>query len=862
MTHQGEAAPQDDMQQKAAHLANNTEALGRIAESTPTTDHQPGTIAAAPREDIADPPKKNDGRIVPRFIHPCIPATRDDLDAIKANLTKEPWKSGYAILANDGRSQATYKMRGPRAEVTRNPDLNLYEWTEDMIAMYNLARMWYFTKKPAYAQRSRDILIAWATTQKSFSGQESGLALGDFAVRYAGGASILRGTWPGWTDNDTRVVKKYFANVLWAGTSATTIIPGPANKGSLNLVAGLAIATFCDDVDRFNHIINTFRTYPASGLSNMLATGQMGETGRDGGHSYGDLLCDSLIAEIAWKQGIDLYSELDNRLLACGEYYARNRFMNDNPFVPFGSVDYHYWVNAYGPYTANRAAFYLLQNAYENRKNLPTPWMDRKLQEDQPVDVDNFMYAKLADTSTATPLPPPTFPPTSLASSGLAMTTLGSQTSGRGASYAKGVWSVTGLGNGGWSDTEDDCQFVFKPMTGDCAMLAQVTSLSASGKGNRRAGLLLRDTLTARAANRAWAGLAHATPEQTTPDATILLEDYLTGWLHNWGGSYFAKRSQALPSGIPYWLKIERRGRLITTLASHDGTSWSPMCCSEYDNLPSTLYLGLFVSSGTKEPATATFAHVAFTGGTGGLVQTPAAPDALLASGSNKDITVRWLPSFGATSYDVFRSTTPGRGYVAIAENLGAAKTSYVDKTASAGITYSYVVRAKNTAGISPYSPAFNAALIFPALVNIATEGTATASFNGDSDQEGANKAFDQNPGSKWFGYQSPAGWICYDFGAGNAQVIKRYTLNSADVAERDPKSWQFQASQDGISWITLDSQDNQSFARRMQMNTYDIRNVAAYRFYRLNITATNGAPGVAIAELGLWSDVIRRGRD
>jgi hypothetical protein len=40
-----------------------------------------------------------------------------------------------------------------------------------------------------------------------------------------------------------------------------------------------------------------------------------------------------------------------------------------------------------------------------------------------------------------------------------------------------------------------------------------------------------------------------------------------------------------------------------------------------------------------------------------------------------------------------------------------------------------------------------------------------------------------------------------------------------------------------------------------MQMKTYDIGNTTAYRFYRLDITANNGATGVAVAELGLWGD-------
>jgi hypothetical protein len=38
------------------------------------------------------------------FTHPGIPFTRDDLATLKANLGTEPWKSGYAALAGDGRS--------------------------------------------------------------------------------------------------------------------------------------------------------------------------------------------------------------------------------------------------------------------------------------------------------------------------------------------------------------------------------------------------------------------------------------------------------------------------------------------------------------------------------------------------------------------------------------------------------------------------------------------------------------------------------------------------------------------------------------------------------------------------------------
>ncbi|HEY8932960.1 MAG TPA: hypothetical protein VIM44_06595, partial [Rariglobus sp.] len=65
-----------------------------------------------------------------------------------------------------------------------------------------------------------------------------------------------------------------------------------------------------------------------------------------------------------------------------------------------------------------------------------------------------------------------------------------------------------------------------------------------------------------------------------------------------------------------------------------------------------------------------------------------------------------------------------------------------------------------------------------------------------------------------------------------------------------------FLGSQDGTKWTTLDSRSNQSFALRMGMNSYNISNTTAYRYYRLDISANNGGTsGTAISELGLWGD-------
>lgn len=785
------------------------------------------------------------------YTHPCIPSTRADLDYVKARLNQQPWKNCYEGFTNISTARLDWVMPGPFENVSRKGayDGNLKSWQDSMNAVYNLSLMWYFTGNSAYAQKGRDILIAWANTHTNFSGNESGLALGDHALAFGGGASILRGTWSGWTAADTTTVQNYFRNVLLPASLAGGNILGPANKGAIYSEAGIAIAVFCDDTAKFNQIVNMMRTFHGSGLTDTLPTGQLGETGRDAGHAWGQLNGLIFTAEVAWKQGVDLYGEMNNRLLACGEYFARNAFTTDNPYVPFGTIDWQWMGNVPALTTPGGGGFFMLKNAYTNRKGLPTPWIDRKLQE-QPID---FMFYKTSDSGTAT-LSPATFPGVSLASSGLTLTTLGSQTSGRSLSYANGTWTLSGLGNTVWSDTADDCQFAYKQMSGDCAMVVRVASFTHSGNNEAKCGVMIRDNTSATVSQRGWAGIKWWGSSNTN-----MMESHMRGWTENWGGGGYDDRSHTWPSpvpAIPYWIKIERLGKQITTFVSGDGTSWSPLNCTYYGNLPSTLYIGLFVCSGNTTAQTATFDHVAFTGGSGGLVTTPAAPAGLIAAAAptaNFAVTTRWLPSFGATSYDLLRSTSAGSGYAVLASNLTG--TSYVDTSVIVGVNYYYRVRAKNSAGTSGDSMTFGGShsLLIKPMTYIATGGTANDSANNPAN---AASAFDQNCGSQWF-YSGTTGWLQYDLGAGNAKVVNRYTVTEAiTIPARDPKDWQFQGSQDGSTWTTLDSRSGQTFAYTYQQLPYDIGNTTAYRYYRINVTANNGdATFLHIGELGLWSN-------
>ncbi|HLP77208.1 MAG TPA: alginate lyase family protein, partial [Candidatus Paceibacterota bacterium] len=221
------------------------------------------------------------------FQHPGIPLTIADLNYLKTNLNTEPWNSGYASLIADGHSSTNYTMQGPFGYVNRNNAGNYdhqAEWISDMTAVYNLARRWYFTGDANYAKKSHDILISWATTQTNYGGIEASFDLGGYAYRYAGGADILRGTWPGWTAADTATVSNYFNNVFWPNLA----LPGPVPTGSQGmepLAAAAAIAVFNDDTNKFNQVLSSFLTDADAGLRDTLANGEVGDTGRDQGHT-------------------------------------------------------------------------------------------------------------------------------------------------------------------------------------------------------------------------------------------------------------------------------------------------------------------------------------------------------------------------------------------------------------------------------------------------------------------------------------------------------------------------------------------------------------------------------------------------
>lgn len=125
--------------------------------------------------------------------------------------------------------------------------------------------------------------------------------------------------------------------------------------------------------------------------------------------------------------------------------------------------------------------------------------------------------------------------------------------------------------------------------------------------------------------------------------------------------------------------------------------------------------------------------------------------------------------------------------------------------------------------------------------------------LNGGNTAEFSGKLIDNSTATKWFLY-NPDDFSSFPIQAtfkfNTASVVAQYTITSAnDAAERDPKNWTLQGSNDSTAWTILDTRTNETFASRIQTKIYDVATAGIYLYYRLNITATNGTSHFQCAE-------------
>lgn len=80
--------------------------------------------------------------------------------------------------------------------------------------------------------------------------------------------------------------------------------------------------------------------------------------------------------------------------------------------------------------------------------------------------------------------------------------------------------------------------------------------------------------------------------------------------------------------------------------------------------------------------------------------------------------------------------------------------------------------------------------------------------------------------------------WLSYQFSV--AKTIRRYAFYTF-TANKAPRTWTFEGSNDGAAWTVLDTQTNLTLTATTWY-TYPIASPASYLYYRINITAVNVA--------------------
>jgi glucose/arabinose dehydrogenase/type 1 glutamine amidotransferase len=109
----------------------------------------------------------------------------------------------------------------------------------------------------------------------------------------------------------------------------------------------------------------------------------------------------------------------------------------------------------------------------------------------------------------------------------------------------------------------------------------------------------------------------------------------------------------------------------------------------------------------------------------------------------------------------------------------------------------------------------------------------------------------DGDPGTKWLAFERTA-WLEYEMAEPVTAV--RYALTSAnDFDGRDPLSWTLQASQDGETWVDLDSRVDEDFPDRFLTRDFAVENETAYTHFRLDITENAGEPLTQLADWAIY---------
>jgi hypothetical protein len=335
------------------------------------------------------------------FIHPGILQTQTELDRLYkvAHEKISPEYGSFKLLDENPLSSENYQMNGPFKVISRDGEFGSTKskMEADFSAAYLNALMWCATKKAAHAEKALEILGAYADVLQMIpSTNDAPLLVGLEGTKIVNAMEILKYTYKpikaSQIEKITKMVTGIFLPVCdkFYATSAYT----NGNWGAIITKMYISSAIYLDNETMYKKAVNFYNNGNDNGtIKNYISgtTGQIQESGRDQGHSMLGIGALATVCEIAYNQGDDLYSALDNRLMLGFEYVAKYNLGNNVPFETWKDITgkYSNWT-VISSISRGRfiPIFEMVYNHYVLRKGLSMPFTQKVIEKNRPEGYD------------------------------------------------------------------------------------------------------------------------------------------------------------------------------------------------------------------------------------------------------------------------------------------------------------------------------------------------------------------------------------------------------------------------------------------------------------------------------------------
>ncbi len=326
------------------------------------------------------------------FVHPGILHDREEIAFVKAKIVagKAPWSEAWTKLCDHDLANLGHQPR-PQAGILRGangaPSVGAGAFMADAASSYTHALRWSLAGGREHAEKARQILDAYAATVKSVGGHDGRLLVGMAGINFLNAAELLRHTWDGWLQQDQHRFEGFLRDVLYPVIE--DFYPTANGNWDASMIQTMmAMGVFLDDRVIFSRAVNYYRQGHGNGAVSKYINefGECQESGRDQSHTQMGLGYLACSAEIAWKQGIDLYSAYGNRLLKGYEYTAKYNLGHRVPYEPYRSVEarYHYKQISAGGRGGFASVYERVYHHYHGRRSLAMPWTKRVIDNVRP----------------------------------------------------------------------------------------------------------------------------------------------------------------------------------------------------------------------------------------------------------------------------------------------------------------------------------------------------------------------------------------------------------------------------------------------------------------------------------------------